>query len=141
MHIVCPHCLTTNRIPERRLLDPADCGQCQQALFTGQPINLNEAAFQRYSQRDELPLVVDYWAPWCGPCNMMAPAYAQAATELEPFVRLAKVNTEVEQALAGRANIRSIPTIVMYRQGQEIGRQSGALDQSSLTHWIRSQLG
>lgn len=139
MHIVCPHCLTTNRVPEQRLYDQGGCGKCKQPLFTGQPLNLDEQSFHRYSQHEELPLVIDYWAPWCGPCNMMAPAFSQAADELEPDVRLAKINTEAEPGLAARANIRSIPTLVMYRHGREIGRQSGAMDKSTLIHWIRSR--
>jgi thioredoxin 2 len=136
--VVCPHCHAPNRVPVARLEDGGNCGHCKQPLFVGAPLELDAASFDRHVGRSELPVVVDFWAPWCGPCRMMAPAFAQAAGELEPYYRLAKVNTEDEQALAARYGIRSIPTLAVFRDGREIGRQSGAMDKASLIRWIHS---
>ena len=117
LHLVCPHCRSINRVPAVRLAEQPNCGQCHASLFTGHPIALTAADFDLHAQRAEIPLVVDFWAPWCGPCRMMAPAYEQAAQMLEPQVRLAKVNTEEEQPLAARFGISSIPTLVLLRAG------------------------
>jgi thioredoxin 2 len=136
--VVCPHCHAANRVPESRLGDGATCGKCKAALFAGKPVELDQASFDKHATRSDLPLVVDFWAPWCGPCRMMAPAFAQAAQTLEPRYRLAKVNTEVEQGLAGRFGIRSIPTVAVFKNGREIARQAGAMDAGALTRWIRS---
>ena len=136
--VVCPHCHAPNRVAPERLGAQPRCGNCKEALFTGEPVTLTEASFERHVGRADLPLVVDFWAPWCGPCKMMAPAFAQVARELEPNFRLAKVNTEDEQALAARFNIRSIPTIAIFRDGKEIARQAGAMNAKALTQWIHS---
>lgn len=138
LHLVCPACQALNRVPEERLRDAPECGRCHRPLFSGQPLALTTTEFERQLQKSDIPLLVDFWAPWCGPCRMMAPAFEQAAAQLEPHFRLVKVNTEEEQALAGRYAIRSIPTLAIFRHGREIRRQAGAIGAADIVRWARS---
>jgi thioredoxin 2 len=137
LHIACPHCHAVNRVAAARLGEQPRCGRCKQRLFAGEPVALNEASFEAHAVRSALPLVVDFWAAWCGPCRAMAPAFAAAAAQLEPRMRFGKVDTEAEPALASRYAIRSIPTMVLIRQGREIARQSGAMAAASIAQWVR----
>jgi thioredoxin 2 len=141
LHIVCPHCHAVNRVPSARLGEGPSCGQCHQPLFTGHPVELTEAQLGRHVERGDLPVVVDFWAPWCGPCRMMAPQFVQAARLVEPRARLAKVNTEEEQALAARLGIRSIPTLMLFQGGREVARQPGAMGAQDIARWVQARLG
>ena len=138
-HVVCPHCAGVNRVPADRLGGGAKCGRCKNPLFLARPLEIGAAAFQTQLTRSDIPLLVDFWAPWCGPCKMMAPAFEQAARQLEPEVRLLKVNTEEQQAIAAQFGIRSIPTMILFAGGREIGRGSGAMDAASIVGWTRQQ--
>jgi thioredoxin 2 len=141
LHIVCPHCHTTNRVRVADTHSRPDCGQCHQPLFEGHPLALDATSFDRHIGRSQLPVLVDFWAPWCGPCRMMAPAFEQAAALLEPQMRLAKLNTEEAQGIAARFNIRSIPTLALFVGGQEVARQAGAFRSAAdIAQWARSHL-
>lgn len=141
LHVVCPHCHTTNRVAPADLSSAPDCGKCHRPLFDAHPVELDEAAFEKHIARSQLPVLVDFWAPWCGPCRMMAPQFEAAAKQLEPHVRLAKVNTEEAQALGARLNIRSIPTLALFVNGREVARQPGAMGAADIVRWTRSRLG
>lgn len=139
LHIVCPHCHGTNRVAATDLPRDPGCGKCHRPLFTGHPVALDEAAFAKHLARSSVPLLVDFWAPWCAPCRQMAPAFEQAASQLEPQMRLLKVNTEEAQDLAARLQIRSIPTLVLFAAGVEVARQPGALGGADIVRWAHSQ--
>ena len=139
LYLVCPSCNAVNRLFSTRLADHPVCGKCHQPLFNGYPLELNSGNFARHLQRNDIPLLVDFWAPWCGPCKMMAPQFARAAGSLEPRFRLAKVNTEAEPELGSQFGIRSIPTLVLFRAGREVARQSGAMGAQDIIRWAGSQ--
>jgi thioredoxin 2 len=141
LHVVCPSCDAVNRVAASRLGDGPLCGTCKHALFTGHPVELTEATFDRHVGRSDLPVVVDFWAPWCAPCRMMAPAFEQAAAALEPRIRMAKLNTEEAPSLGAQHGIRSIPTLAVFRQGREVARQMGAMGGPQLLQWIETNAG
>ncbi len=136
IQVSCAHCLTTNRIPSDRLTDGPRCGKCKKPLFNGAVQNLTAASLVATLKHNDLPVVVDCWAPWCGPCRNFAPIFEQTARDLEPSFRFAKLNTESETRIAGRWNIRSIPTLIMFKNGAEAKRISGALSSVQLRQWL-----
>lgn len=140
MELVCPHCDAVNRVPDARLRDRPKCGKCAGEILPASPIELADASFDRFVGRDGLPVLVDFWAPWCGPCKMFAPVFGQMAAQHVGRLRFAKVNTEAEQTLASRHGIRSIPTLALFKGGREIDRKSGALSAPQLRQWLSAHL-
>ena len=138
VELVCPHCQAINRLPKARLGDGPTCGKCSEPVLPRAPVNLTEQTMARFIEKNQLPVLVDFWAPWCGPCKMMMPHFAQAAAQLEPHIRLVKVNTEIEQMLGAQYSIRSIPTLVLFSHGQEVARQSGAMGATDIVRWALS---
>jgi thioredoxin 2 len=139
--VVCQHCHRAVRVPAERLGDGPQCPQCHTKLFDGHPVELDDATFASHVVNGDLPVVVDFWAPWCGPCRMMAPAFEETARRMEPAARFAKLNTEDAQETAARYGIRSIPTLLVFKGGKEIARQSGAMDAGRLQRWLTGVLG
>ena len=139
-HVVCVKCGGINRLPPTRPAIGAKCGRCGTKMFVGHPENVTTEIFDRQITRNTMPVLVDVWAPWCGPCRIMAPAYEAAAQELEPNVRLVKLNSDAEPAISSRLGIRGIPTMILYHKGQEVARTSGAMSASQIVGWVRDQL-
>lgn len=136
LELVCPHCQAINRVPLARLSDAPQCGQCHQSVLPPEPVKLTQVSFDRFIARNQLPVLVDFWAPWCGPCKAFAPVFAQLAPTYASRVRFAKVNTEEEQQIASNYQIRSIPTLALFKQGKELDRVSGALPPAQLQAWL-----
>jgi thioredoxin 2 len=139
-HVVCPHCAATNRLPVDKPVQAARCGACHRALFEGHPAAADAAKFDKHRRSNDIALLVDVWAPWCGPCRVMAPMFEQAAAELEPDVRLLKVNADEEPRIASELGVTGIPALLLLRGGQVIARTAGAMDTRRIVAWTRSHL-
>jgi len=136
MRVVCPHCQSVNNVPVKDSYKKANCGKCKNSLLDTKPVELTERNFDEFIVNDERPVIVDFWAPWCGPCQMMAPNFERAATKFPLKALFGKVNTENEQNLGAKFGIRSIPTIIVFKGGREVHRVSGALDEASLAQMV-----
>lgn len=140
MRVVCPHCLSVNNVPQKDSYSKANCGKCKNSLLETKPLELTDANFDEVVVNSDIPVIVDFWAPWCGPCKMMAPVFTKSATNYPLKTLFTKVNTENEQNLGARFNIRSIPTLVVFKNGKEVHRVSGALDETNLNKLVNSFL-
>jgi len=140
MHYTCPSCATINRLPTNKPAAEATCGRCKSPLVNGLPVDLTDQSFSRFINKNDLPIVVDFWASWCGPCKMMAPVFSKLSEQMQSQLRFAKVNTEEAQQISSQLGIRSIPTLILYHQGKEIDRLAGALPEPQLRQWIEQGL-
>ena len=140
VEVLCPSCAAVNRVPGNRLKDRPKCGKCRELLITGQPLNGTDGNFQRIIEKSDLPVVVDFWATWCGPCQQFAPVFSQAASEMATRALFVKLDTEANQQTAGRFEIRSIPTLMIFHRGGELTRLSGALPKAQFMQWLNQQL-